>query len=316
MTKITRKTLWIWSFAFVLLVCVVASGIVIASVLGGFLMDDEGAISLCDEQQTPISVPESGVQEDEPKTSEPSSVPNDAEMQDPEAEDQQGTATVPPVSTQIRDPGQGNAGFEAGDEHTVWTTDTKVEIFRVSYENGEQTVTVHSGNGQKIIAPGTENSYTFKLKNTGTTTLDYTVEIDAYFSHDDLEIPVKGRLNRYDGEWIVGGEEEYASVSVLDAAEDADTLGAGKYTYYTLDWVWPFESGDDGLDTMLGNLAVNEDLVFTIEIKTTASESDGEGGGITPPQTGDQTPLWITLAVLSALAMIILVVYRKKRIVV
>ena len=134
--------------------------------------------------------------------------------------------------------------------------------------NGEKVITVNSGNGDKVIAPGTENSYTFKLKNTGNVALDYTVEVDAYFTPADIEIPITGRLNRYDGTWVIGGKDEYAKVPVLDTAEDNATLGAGKYTYYTLDWLWPFESGNDELDTMLGNLAVDQELTFTIVIKT------------------------------------------------
>ena len=167
-----------------------------------------------------------------------------------------------------------------------------------------------------MIAPGTENSYTFKLKNTGNVALDYTVEIDAYFTPADIEIPITGRLNRYDGTWVIGGKDEYAKVPVLDTAEDNATLGAGKYTYYTLDWLWPFESGNDELDTMLGNLAVDQELTFTIVIKTTATESSNpyDDSGITPPQTGDNTnlTLWIVLAVSSFAMMIFLLFYQNK----
>ena len=210
-----------------------------------------------------------------------------------------------------------NPGFEAGDDTAVWTTDTQVEIFRVSYVNGEQVITVNNDSGDKLIAPGTENSYTFKLKNTGNVALDYTVELEAYFTPADISIPITGRLNRYDGTWIVGGKDEYERVSVLDAAEDKATLGAGKYTYYTLDWLWPFESGNDEWDTILGNLAVDQDLLFTVVIKTTATESSNPngGGGITPPQTGDNTnlTLWIVLAVISFVIMMLLLFVKTRR---
>ena len=284
------KTKWIWLSVLILFVCVAGTTIAFMSRLDSFLLDDKGAISLITEDT-------SGTDDssDTPGTDEP----------DPS------TSTTPEVTQPPKNP-----GFEAGDDKTVWGTNTQVEIFSVSYVNGEQVITVNSGNGDKVIAPGTENSYTFKLKNTGNVALDYTVEIDAYFTPADIEIPITGRLNRYDGTWVIGGKDEYAKVPVLDTAEDNATLGAGKYTYYTLDWLWPFESGDDDLDTLLGNLATEQELTFTIVIKTTATESSNpyDDSGITPPQTGDNTnlTLWIVLAVSSFAMMIFLLFYQNK----
>ena len=56
----------------------------------------------------------------------------------------------------------------------------------------------------------------------------------------------------------------------------------------------------DALDTMLGDLAVDEELTFTIVIKTTATESSNpyDDSGITPPQTGDNSNLWLWFALL------------------
>lgn len=279
------KTRWIWLSVLILLVCVIATAIAFLRRLDSFLLDDKGAISL-------ISENTSGMGDSADET-----------------EDMQGSGTTVTQAPK-------KTGFEASDDNTVWSTNTQVEIFRVSYVNGEQVITVNSGNGDKTIAPGTENSYTFKLKNTGNAALDYTATVDAYFTPADIEIPITGRLNRYDGTWIIGGKNEYAKVTVLDTAEDKATLGAGKYTYYTLDWLWPFESGNDGSDTMLGNLAADQDLTFTIVIKTTATESSDpyDDSGITPPQTGDNTnlTLWIVLTVSSFAMTMFLLFYKNK----
>lgn len=312
------KTKWIWLSVLILLVCVAATTIAIISRLHGFLLNDEGAISLItedtsktydtkdaieDTQSTGTTVAQAPAKEQEPTNNSGTTGTQTA----PSA-----SATTPQVTRPVKNP-----GFGASDEQTVWSTSTQVEIFRISYENGEQIITVQSSNGDKVISPGTENSYTFKLKNTGNVALDYTVEVDAYFTPADIEIPINGRLNRYDGKWVVGDKDEYVKVPVLDAAEDKATLGAGKYTYYTLDWRWLFESGNDELDTQLGNLAVNQDLIFTIVIKTAATQSTDpyDDSGITPPQTGDNTKLalWVTLAVSSFGVMMFLLFYQNKK---
>lgn len=294
MTKSNNsKTRWIWLSVLILLVCVTATVIGFISRLDSFFLDDKGAISL-------IAQDASGT--------------DDSTKEDKDTQSSGAASAATPQSSQPPK----NPGYEASDEQTVWRTDTQLEIFRIAYVNGERIVTVNSDNDEKIVAPGTENSYTFKLENTGNTALDYTVEVDAYFTPDDIKIPITGRLSRYDGRWVVGGESEYAKVHELDAAEDKATLGAGKYTYYTLDWLWPFENGNDELDTALGNLAVDQDLILTIAIKTIAVESTNpyDDSGITSPNTGDNMnlALWIVLALISfAIMMFPLFCQNKKR---
>jgi hypothetical protein len=311
------KTKWIWLSVLILLVCVAATTIAFFSRLDSFLLDDEGAISLITENTSGMDDSTDETEDTQGSGTTATQAPT-TEQEPTNNSDTTGTSTDPftaDTTPQDTQPSK-KPGFEVSDDNTVWSTNTQVEIFRISYVNGEQVITVNSDNGDKVIAPGTENSYTFKLKNTGNVALDYTVEIDAYFTPADVEIPITGRLNRYDGAWVIGGKEEYAKVSVLDTAEDKATLGAGKYTYYTLDWLWPFESGNDELDTMLGNLATEQDLTFTIVIKTTATESSDpyDDSGITPPQTGDNTnlTLWIVLAVSSFAMMMFLLFYQNK----
>jgi len=300
------KIRFIWLSVLVLFVCVAATTVVFTNRVNAYLLDDEGAISLISETQSPQS-------------SDNLSDTEDTAAQTVTSEVVSATDSPETKAPSVANP---KPGFEASDDSTVWATDTKVDIFRISYVNGEQLVTVQGENGEKVIAPGTENSYTFKLKNTGNVPVDYKVEVNAYFTPADIEIPIVARLNRYDGKWIVGGREEYEKIPSLDSAWDEASLGAGKYTYYTLDWMWPFESGNDEFDTLLGNLAVDSDLVFTVEIITTATANDDPtvNSGITPPQTGDNTNLtfWIVLSAASFAIMMILVAYqltdeRRKR---
>lgn len=204
-----------------------------------------------------------------------------------------------------------NPGFEVEDENTVWQSQTDVEIFRVSYENGEGRVTVNSNNGEKILAPGATNEYLFTLKNTGNVDLDYTLQIEAYFSNNEYLIPVETRVIDYQGRYVAGTQDSYVDVLELNTIDISDSISAGYIAPYTLQWQWPFEGGDD-YDTFLGNLAMEEDLTLTIVIRTTA-EYGGQGG---MPDTGDHSNL-----LLPAVAMVasfgglltVLLLPRKKR---
>lgn len=200
-------------------------------------------------------------------------------------------------------------GFEAGDENTVWEGRTDVEVFRVSYENGEGQVTVNSHNGEKVIAPGTENEYIFTLKNTGNVGLDYTLEMEAYFSDGEKIIPVVARVVDYEGNYLVGSADSFADVLTLNSVSEAGSLSAGYIAPYTLQWQWPFE-GDDEYDTWLGNMAADEDITLTIVIRTTA-EYGGEGG---IPETGDSNGVVFAGAVLavSCVGLVVMLVPKRK----
>lgn len=296
-----RITKWLLVFAVFLLVASSATTIALASVLNQYNMNDKGAIEIA---------PENWYEEtawfpsEEPEAKTPS---EDVSSGEAFFKDYFSAET-------LDSPDYTTAGFIVSDDKKIWGTETEVEIFKVAYENGEGIVTAESFNGEKIVAPGTENSYTFKLKNNGTEGLTYTLNVDAYITPGDDMIPIEARLSRYDEKWIVGGPDEWVDVPVLDTASDEDSLSPGRYTYYTLDWRWPFEGGNDEYDTYLGNLAEEEDITITIVISTTAvMDPEDEGGeGLVPPDTGDNSILsvWISVAVGAALFLIIILIYK------
>lgn len=287
MSQSNNKTRKIWLIALILALCVVVTVIVFIRRLDSFFLDDSGAISLITENHS----------EYDSNTNNPT---HDTQQQQPSG------------TTDSRH--ENHPNFRTEDGQAVWTTNTSVEIFRMSYENGEHVVTVKSNHGDKIIAPGVDNSYTFKLKNTGDVALDYTMDMDIRFTSDEAEIPMEIRVRRYDGVWVFGREEEYIPVSLTKTTGDSATLGAGKYTYYTLDWMWPFESGNDDWDTMLGNIAVQEDVAVVVSIRTTAMESinPGDASGILPPKTGDNTGILIWILLLICTAVLLLVLGREQ----
>lgn len=330
--------------ACILFVCVMATTMVVAERMNGYLIDDSGAISLIPEFVAPesqggseASVPsgESAVtgtegqgetsaadQVDETQPAEESRVETEGAAAPETGAQSQGTV-VQSTPTQPAPARPMNPGFSASDEETEWTTNTPIEIFRVSYENGENQVTMAGSDGAKIIAPGAKNSYTFKLKNTGDVALYYGVNVDIYFSHDGIDIPVKGRLCRYDGTWIAGDQDTYVEMSELEEVVDIFEVGVGHFVPYTLEWCWPFE-GDDDFDTMLGNLAAKEDVVLTMVIWTNAwmhEDPESEGGipgtsgglgGLGGVDTGDHSTviLWLAMAIIFFILLIVMIILK------
>ena len=209
------------------------------------------------------------------------------------------------------------------DDQRVWETDTRVDIFKIQYENDEAYVTVDGGD-DKLLAPGTSNEYTFYLKNTGDVKLDYTLTLEAFFTPAEQPLPVEVKLKGYDGTYLVGSEDAWSDVLVLNDVKDKASINVNRYAYYTLEWQWPFERGEDEFDTYLGNRAVNEDLTLTIVIKTVATGDDS-----TPeinrvpipswipsiPKTGDDSNilLWAGLLGASLVMLIIILVIKKRR---
>lgn len=178
------------------------------------------------------------------------------------------------------------------------------EIFKISYENdkGEITVNGAEGNVNKLIAPGAKNKYRFTLENPGDVALDYTLSMEANITGTDEIFPIKVRVLDYTNKYLLGSAEQMTDVLDLNTVNEKSVLGAGRYAAYTLEWEWPFEQGDDEFDTMLGNLAVEDDIVLTIKINTTAEYDDNPDNnnvGLIIPQTGDDASLeylWLTLA--------------------
>ena len=60
------------------------------------------------------------------------------------------------------------------DNDQIWTTSTDIDIFKLKAEE-ENIVSI---NNDKIIAPGSENEYSFYIKNNGATLLNYDVDVN------------------------------------------------------------------------------------------------------------------------------------------
>ncbi|MCH5198845.1 MAG: hypothetical protein J1E34_08070 [Oscillospiraceae bacterium] len=190
----------------------------------------------------------------------------------------------------------------SGGSNPQFVMEAEVEIFKFTYdETGKITVVSAPGTHDKLIAPGTSNIYQFTLANTGNVALDYTMTMESYITGTDLWLPVYSRVWDYTNRYLLGSPEDMADVLELNSVRDFAELGAGRNAVYSLEWEWPFEWGNDEYDTMLGNLAVDNDLVLTVIIKVYAEydeePDDPNSGLLTPPNTGDDSQI-VLLAVL------------------
>ncbi len=208
-----------------------------------------------------------------------------------------------------------NPGATVGDAVGIWSGETTVEIFKAEYdENGE--ITVKSAYGDKVIAPGTSNSYYFDIKNTGDTPIYYSVKTEAILSFkvngETMSVPVEARFYNNDGKYLLGSKNSFEPMSKLNGIKDEGGLSVGNYVRYTLGWQWPFD-GNDELDTLIGNLAAEGDVItVSLKISVTASEDPDASGGA--PQTGDtgNVGMWVSLCAVSFIMLIVLTVARKK----
>ncbi len=168
--------------------------------------------------------------------------------------------------------GERHPDFESGGEGGSWEGSASVDLFKDVYTNAAGDVIIESANGDKVVAPGASNTYDFTMKNTGNISLDYSITLVTDFALEGITLPFQLRL-RNGEEWIVGGDESWEPAAELASVTLKGRLESGKYTTYTLEWRWPYEtSADDERlladlnDTLIGDSAVSADVDFSLDI--------------------------------------------------
>lgn len=191
----------------------------------------------------------------------------------------------------------------------------EIQVFYAEYgKDGE--ITVKSDFGDKVVAPGTENSYNLYVRNVGKVPISYILEAESRITVDvngqQTEIPIEASFYTPRSSYLLGGEESLENLCKLDGVKDSSGLSPEHQAKYTLCWSWPFD-GDDEFDTLLGNLAAEgEELTVKVAFNVTAAYNPNAGGG--SPITGGSSNigLWVALFVISTFTLIILLFLRKR----
>jgi hypothetical protein len=127
---------------------------------------------------------------------------------------------------------------------STWVVATPVDIFKPRPGNrGVSTV-----GGETVIAPGAAGSYTFRLHNPESFTVEYLIKLQET-DENSPALPLFYRLKK----GLASSDEYIGGLGWHDAAEMLTPLlllEAGAYQYYTLEWQWI--TVDDATDTALG----------------------------------------------------------------
>lgn len=223
----------------VLLLLLLLLAITSSSVVGYILGKNAGTRPLGQLLDTILLTPD----QNDPTDPQPQPTEPDASTQ-PDQTEPTGEETEPSGG------GQGSAGRDdgklsvsgqtPGGQYVSWTQLSTIDLFY------NRTAGV-----QAEIAPGSAGYYRFQLKNTRARALTLNLTLSE---GKQLHLPLQFTLTPLNAK----GEKQTA-LAVKGAFRDGSaTLELatgidGKDTVtYQLDWVWPFESGDDPADTRLG----------------------------------------------------------------
>lgn len=105
-----------------------------------------------------------------------------------------------------------------------------------------------------IVAPGMQGEHTFSIQNTSNYALDYRL----VFYGSEGAIPFKYRIKNAD-QYLIGNADIWENITVAEHAKSSSgTIPYGGRLDLTIEWWWPYESGNDSKDTAIGIEAPDE----------------------------------------------------------
>lgn len=119
------------------------------------------------------------------------------------------------------------------------------------------------------IAPNSQGEYYFNINNENGRRMSYSFDVKEYYNGKEVKnFPMRYRIkmnNLYmqnDSTWVTSDELSFKNLYIAPISVQE----------FTLEWLWPFESGNDALDTYYGN----DNGEYSIVISLKAEFAEGE----------------------------------------
>ena len=219
-----------------------------------------------------------------------------------------------------------NPEVNVGDSGGKWLANRNTDIFKAEYINGEGKSTVVSQDGTKVIAPGVTTSYKFTMQNTSNMAVNYQTDLRFVLKigneiQEDYVFPLKVKLFNDRGEHVIGDEDRWVNVKDAVLYSYPGLLGANSYENFEFVLCWEFEGGNDELDTLYGNLAVEKGVTLTLKINTYAEEAPdptAQGGNRievkgTPEYGGTIRWFWLTLLMINTAIIVFYIAWLMNK---
>ncbi len=170
------------------------------------------------------------------------------------------TATTTPTPTTAPSPEASVPGISAGDYYNSskkWNQLTAIDIFAPRAGNsGVSTI-----DGKNVISPGASGSYIFKLENSESYDIIYSIRLQVSDGNAP-QLPMRYRIKTgTSGSYYIGGSGWKTSEEIL---VDSAFISSGETKEYTLEWKWVTTS--DSVDTQIGLQSGKPSYVLNILI--------------------------------------------------
>lgn len=195
--------------------------------------------------------------------------------------------------------------------HLQWDDATGIDEDGVAVLNLFDTAYAHvDGNGDKVIAPGTEGSSIIRLKNDSKRTVTFTAVLYRIVTNEAIpvEVALEGVNFTQTADYQLPDQVLAEQVVVAVTGE----LDASTIQDFDITWIWNYAEGEDQntMDTILGN-AEEEGITVGLYILV---QDEGDVIIPTPPGTGDRSrmPMYLTLMGISLVALLVLLRERHR----
>lgn len=180
----------------------------------------------------------------------------------------------------------------------------KLDLFHAQYPDAE------SGNGENVVAPGTEGYSIVRLKNDVDGSVDYTAVL--YCIRTDEQLPVQVALEG-------SSFEKTQSYLLPDGVQNnhviravTGTIRGGEILDFDISWLWDFEKDDtqNVIDTFLAN----KDNADRVSVGLYIQVEDDNIYKADIPQTGDDQPISMYFVLMGiSLAVLLLLLWDRRK---